>query len=70
MTINNTPTICLYTILFTLKDKNPEENHYIQLFVLWLSQLLHKKVFTEHDALHVYIDEASFAYLKTTISLN
>jgi len=68
MSVDSAPTLCLYTTLFTLKDKKPEENHYIQLFLLWLSHLLHKEIFTEHDALHIYIDEVSFAYLKTSIS--
>lgn len=33
---------CVYTVLFTLSDKDPSQNTYIKIFQLWISQLIKK----------------------------
>ena len=33
---------CVYTVLFTLSDKDPSKNMYIKIFQLWISQLIKK----------------------------
>lgn len=33
-------SFCIYTVLFTLEHKNPEENKYVKMFQFWLSQLI------------------------------
>jgi hypothetical protein len=62
------PSVCLYTILFTIKDRKPSENEYVKMFVLWISQLLSTNALGPNDALRIYIDIETFNYLKTTIS--
>lgn len=32
-------SFCVYTILYTLEDKEPEENEYVPMFLLWMAQL-------------------------------
>ena len=58
---------CVYTVLFTLSDSKPEENQYIKIFQIWLSQLI--KTNGVHRCV-VLIDSKTFDYLKTAYILN
>jgi hypothetical protein len=59
------PSVCLSCIIYTLADKAVEENQYIDIFVMWLIQLLKVKALSKDDALHVLIDEKTLNYLKS-----
>jgi hypothetical protein len=58
--------VCLYTILFTLKEKKPSENQYVQMLLLWLSQLIQGHVLTEKDSLQLYLDTLTYEYITTS----
>lgn len=55
------PTICLYTVLFTLEDKTVEKNSYVQMLELWLFHILHHKILIQGDKLVIVIDVRTFA---------
>ena len=55
-------TFCIYTILFTLADKEPQYNKYVNIFQIWFSQLI--KTRSVKNCV-VIIDKKTLAYLKT-----
>jgi hypothetical protein len=57
-------TISLYTNVFTISSEDPKTNKYLQIYILWLSQLIHENILTENDEYFCYIDKRSFEYLK------
>ena len=54
-------SFCVYTILYTLEDKKPEENEYVLIFLLWLAQLEKVKV---AKTIVVLVDERTAKYLQ------
>ena len=54
-------SFCVYTILYTLEDKKPEENEYVLIFLLWLAQLAKAKV---AKTIVVLVDERTAEYLQ------
>jgi hypothetical protein len=58
------PSVCLYTILFTLEDKPVHKNQYIQMFLIWLSYVIKSKSLNENDTLCVISDRYTINYLK------
>jgi hypothetical protein len=59
------PSVCLVCILYTLADKPVESNAYIDIFVMWLIQLLKVEALSEEDALQVIIDTRTLEYVKS-----
>ena len=57
------PSICLSCIIYTIYDKQIEENKYVTIFLLWLSQLIKVGGLTKDDMLHMYIDKRTIEYL-------
>lgn len=57
------PSICLSCIIYTIYDKQIEENKYVTIFLLWLSQLIKVGGLTKDDILHMYIDKRTIEYL-------
>ena len=57
------PSICVSCIVYTIHDKSVEENKYIEIFLLWLSQLIKAGGLGKDDILHVYIDKKTVDYL-------
>jgi hypothetical protein len=57
------PSICLSCIIYTIHDKPVEENKYVQIFLLWLSQLIKVGGLGKDDILHMYIDKRTINYL-------
>jgi len=55
-------TFCIYTILFTLADKEPQFNNYIKIFQIWFSQLV--KTNCVKNCV-IIIDRKTLSYLKT-----
>jgi len=50
-------SICLSCIIYTIKDKSVEENKYVDIFLLWLSQLIKVGGLGKDDKLIMYIDK-------------
>ena len=57
------PSVCLSCIIYTIQDKPVEENKYIRIFLLWLSQLIKVGGLGKDDILHMYIDKHTISYL-------
>lgn len=58
--------ITLYVNLFTLKDKDPKENKYIDIFYVWLAYLIKYGQLNEYDTLVLQIDTETLNYLKSS----
>lgn len=58
--------ITLYVNLFTLKDKNPKENKYIDIFYVWLAYLIKYGQLNQLDTLVLQIDTETLNYLKNS----
>jgi hypothetical protein len=58
------PSICLAVIIFTVDGKDPEQNDYIQIFILWLTSLLKSKSLTKNDLLFLTVDAETLDYLE------
>ena len=58
------PSVCLYTILFTLEDKPVHKNQYIQMFLIWFSYVVKSKSLNENDTLWIIGDRYTLNYLK------
>jgi hypothetical protein len=57
------PSICVSCIVYTIHDKSVEENEYICIFLLWLSQFIKVSGLGKDDSLHMYIDKRTIDYL-------
>ena len=55
-------SFCIYTILFTLADREPQYNKYIKIFQIWFSQLI--KTASVKNCV-ILIDKRTLSYLKT-----
>ena len=56
-------SICLSCVVFTLHDKALEENKYIDIFILWLSQLIKCGDLQKEDALYIFTDKRTIDYI-------
>ncbi len=56
----------IYTLLFTLKDKDPKNNRYVNMFCTWLVFLLAHGELTSSDKLVVLIDKPTLDYLESS----
>jgi hypothetical protein len=56
-------SFCVYTILYTLEDKKPEENDYIQMFLIWFAQFIKVKA---ASSITLLVDTRTYAYLMNT----
>lgn len=57
-------SICLDCVLFTLKDRPVKHNHYIPIFLHWLSMCFTHSGLTKKDLLRIKIDTETYTYLK------
>jgi hypothetical protein len=60
------PSICVRAILFTLVAKDPSENKYVEVFLLWLSQLIKCAELGPQDTLEILCDQPTLQYMKNT----
>jgi hypothetical protein len=63
-------SLCLNCVCFTIKGKDVKENKYIQIFNMWLSQLMVCGGLGSNDAIHFYTDNETLQYLTSTYSHN
>ena len=57
----------IYTILFTLPNKKPEENRYVELFKMWLTFILRNGGLTDSDAIVIIVDIETLKHLETQV---
>jgi hypothetical protein len=60
------PSVCIRTILFTLSGQSPSQNKYIEIYILWLSQLIKSESLKSSDALELLADEQTVQQLQQT----
>jgi hypothetical protein len=57
-------SICLACVIYTLKDKDPADNLYLNVLHQWLTMVIKNGGLTNGDILHIHIDEVTFDYLQ------
>jgi hypothetical protein len=57
------PSVCLYTILFTLDNVPCHKNKYIDIFITWYTFLIKSKSLNENDIFLLIIDKYTLQYL-------
>jgi hypothetical protein len=60
------PSVCIRTILFTPTGKSVHENKYVEIFLLWLSQLIKSGDLQHTDAFELLIDTPTYDKLQQT----
>lgn len=60
----------IYTLLFTLINKYPESNKYIDMFYIWLSYLIKNSGLLEEDTVIILLDEATMEQLNSNEALS
>jgi len=55
----------IYTLLFTLVGKKPEDNRYIQMFNIWICYLIKNGGLTSHDKISIIIDPETLKYIHS-----
>jgi hypothetical protein len=61
----SSPAFCIYTSLFTLAGRVPENNQYIWIYFTWLwSLLLNGGLDASRDRIIVHIDPATYSFIK------
>jgi len=58
------PSVCLYTILFTLDNVPCHKNKYIDIFITWFTFLIKSKSLNENDIVLIIIDKYTLQYLE------
>lgn len=58
------PSVCIRTILFTPLGKSEAENKYIELYLLWLSQVIKSAELTSNDVIELLIDSVTWEKLS------
>lgn len=57
-------SVCLSCIIYTLDSKSVDTNKYINIFMLWLNQIIKSNALSPNDILQVNIDEKTLDYIK------
>lgn len=57
------PSVCLYTILFTLENIPCHKNKYIDIFITWFTFLTKSKSLNDNDILIIFMDKYTKQYL-------
>jgi len=60
----------VYTLLFTLAHKNPSENKYVDMLLIWLTYLLKYGGLDKSDSIAVLADTRTFTYIQEIESLS
>ena len=56
-------SICLSCILYTRENVSVKENQYIQVFIMWLTQIVKINALDATDILHITVDKPTFEYM-------
>lgn len=57
-------SVCLSALLYTLKDREVEDNEYIEVFTAWLTKVIENAGLTSQDAIHLFIDTRTMEYIS------
>jgi len=60
-------SFCVYTVLYTLEDRDPEKNEYVQMFFIWLSQIVKSRA---AKSCALLVDSRTFDFLETNLIYN
>lgn len=61
----SSPAFCIYTSLFTLAARDPQNNQYVWIYFTWLWSLLtNGKLNTSCDRIVVHIDPSTYSFIK------
>ena len=60
------PSVCIRTVLFTPIGKSEDENKYIDIYLLWLSQVIKSAELTSNDLIELLIDSVTWNKLQQT----
>lgn len=63
-------SVIIFTNLFTLKNKDVKENKYIDMYYIWLHNIIKYGKLKDNDTVLTFIDSVTFEYLKQSISFN
>ena len=58
-------SICLSCLIYTLKDKEPKDNMYIDIFYIWLAKVIQSGGLTQKDLIQVAMDSRTCTFLET-----
>jgi len=59
--------VVLFTNLFTLQNKSVNINKYIDIYLIWLNNIINYGKLTQNDYCISFLDEVTFNYLNTNI---
>jgi len=54
----------VYTLLFTLAHKDPKENKYVDMLMIWLTYVINQAGLTAQDSLAILVDERTFQHIQ------
>ena len=57
----------VYTLLFTLVGKKPEDNRYVEMFIIWLTFLVKNGGLTSQDKITIIVDTETLKYIKSQV---
>lgn len=58
-------SICLSCLIYTLKDKEPKDNMYIDIFFIWLAKVIQSGGLRPTDLIQVAMDSRTCTFLET-----
>ena len=58
-------SICLSCILYTRHNVPVEQNQYIQVFIMWLTQIVKINALQANDILHITVDQLTYDYMQS-----
>lgn len=61
-------SICLACVVYTLKDKDPKDNLYINIFYQWLTMIIKNGGLQDIDMLHIHMDSETLKYLDNDLT--
>ena len=61
-------SICLACLLYTLKDKEVNDNFYIEIFYIWLGKVIQSGGLTSSDFLQITMDSRTVEYFNSNSS--
>ena len=57
-------SICLSCILYTRHNVPVEQNQYIQIFIILLTQIVKINALEANDILHITVDQPTYDYIQ------
>jgi len=58
------PSLCLSCLLFTLDNKEVKDNKYVNIFIIWLTQLIKYGGLDKDDIIYIISDNRTIEFIK------